>query len=611
MSKNWRAGVEEEFPLRELLLAVLADDAGDWRVRVAQPWCHVTPRAARPRLQGWKLHLSATPLSAPFVLVAAARVLVAEQCAFKFAATIGVVGQLSGGRWDRGGGGKFVTVYPRDDEQFRLLAEELHLATDGLPGPAIMSDRRYRPTSPVHYRFGAFTGVNRLNNDGGYENMLTAPDGTLVADQRRAWFTVPEWAGNPFPDSVDAVRTRARPAAVLLNDRFEVRRAIQHANKGGVFQAYDRDTGDTVVVKQARPHTQSALTGTDGRDVLRHEARMLTRLAPTGLAPRLVDLFEQGGDLFLAEEHLPGQPLRGWVHEQVRSGGIPVPAALAVARQLVELVDAVHGCGLVIRDLSPNNLLVSPSGRLRMVDLEFVDEPGVGTRRVHTPGYGAPEVEQAPRFGPAPDVTADLYSLGATLFQLATGADPVLLADRPPSGRDEQDRLATLTTRAATELPALRALAPAVLGLTRRDPAARWALAQVTAYLDGLATSPADAADPTPATPAVTTGRGAGPVPGSSTPDGSPVSVDRALTDGLRALLGLIDTTGGREVARSSAFGALTDRCNVQHGAAGLLAVLCRARSAGVGAVPEETVAALARWLADRLPDEPRTLPGL
>src|SRR6202034_3808126 len=113
-------------------------------------------------------------LSAPLILHRCAAVLIAEQTMFKFAGTLGRTAELVSGCYNRGGGGKFITAYPRNDEQFRRLAEQLHLATKDLPGPGILSDRPYRPGSLVHYRYGGFKAIVRLSNDGSWGPMLTA-----------------------------------------------------------------------------------------------------------------------------------------------------------------------------------------------------------------------------------------------------------------------------------------------------------------------------------------------------------------------------------------------------------------------------------------------------
>ncbi|MFF4426866.1 hypothetical protein ACFY04_40055 [Streptomyces sp. NPDC001549] len=57
------------------------------------------------------------------------------------------------------------------------------------------------------------------------------------------------------------------------------------------------------------------------RDRLRDEARMLEQLAPLGVTPGKVHLFDEQGDLFLAEELVPGQPLNLWQSARARDGG--------------------------------------------------------------------------------------------------------------------------------------------------------------------------------------------------------------------------------------------------------------------------------------------------
>src|SRR5258705_1989874 len=143
------------------------------------------------------------------------------------------------------------------------------------------------------------------------QTMLVAPDGSLVPDQRRAWFSPPPWA---LPDPFAPVGPAGTPAAsVLLAGRYAVRQAIRHSFSGGVFRATDQRTGAPVIIKQARPHTGADLTGRDACDLRRHEADMLRLLASSGAVARLVDVFDQQGDLFLVQEEINGLTLRDWV----------------------------------------------------------------------------------------------------------------------------------------------------------------------------------------------------------------------------------------------------------------------------------------------------------
>ncbi|MFE6870252.1 lanthionine synthetase LanC family protein [Kitasatospora sp. NPDC057692] len=564
-----------------------------WRVTVEGFWCTARPSAGELPDEGWKLHVSAASAVGGAVLAAVTEVLAEDPCAFKFAAGPTQLHQLNSRNSDRGSAGKFITVYPAGEPQFRRLAAALHRATDGLPGPVVLSDRPYRPGSLVHYRYGAIAARAELGNDGGYRSMLRGPGGERVEDVRGAAYRCPPWARDPLaadepgasvvPGALGAsgasgtsaaasdvprgrsgygsapgyrpgvgrpVPRRRGSGGVLLAGRYVVTGAIRHGAKGGVFLGRDTDGGAEVVVKQARAHIEVDRAGTDARAALRHEAALLARLEGQELAPRPVELVEQDDSLFLVQERIAGQPLGSWVAARLRRDGSPdVDWAEAgpMAHALLDLVERVHEQGLVLRDLSPGNVLVQPDGSLRLVDLELAAEAGSRAGSAGTPGYRAPEqgpgrlalvVEDggAPS-GPTGDggfgdggfgdgsagkgaaargrrvggpfaglaagrsgdgvrtaePEADLYALGGLFFLLATGHDPLLPEDLPQA-RPVADRLGRWLTLAARCGGTARRLAPAVLGLRAEDPRHRWSPARVRASLAG-------APDPWPEAP--------------------------------------------------------------------------------------------------------------
>ncbi|MEU1075662.1 MULTISPECIES: class IV lanthionine synthetase LanL [unclassified Streptomyces] len=585
------------------------DGETDWTVEPGDFWCHVVPAGTAPRAQGWKLHVSATPLSAPVTLARSADVLLAHRAAFKFAGTPARVAALVSGRYERGGGGKFLTVYPADDDHFRLLAEELHLATAGLPGPAVLSDRRYRPGSQVYYRYGVFSAVPALTADGCFAARLTDPEGHPVADERNAWFSPPAWAGDPFPDRPAApARSTATAKPVLLHDRYLVRGAIQHSNKGGVFRAKDTTTGVQVVVKQARPHVGAGLEGLDVRDLLRREAALLDRAgrAHPDRVPRLVEVFEQQGSTFLAAESVPGATLRRTVADRLTRDGTACPddrTADLLVGQLVDLVATAHGLGVTLHDFNPNNVMVTPEGRLVLIDLEMAAPEGERWVLGATPGYTAPELRALDQVAPAAAPGVDLYALGATILHALSGADPLFAPDLPGAGpaRPEEERLAALVQLLARDNPFVRRFSPLVRGLMRDAPADRWTLERARRFL-GEATPPT-------ALPAAVVGRA----------EAAPTRA-RLLHDGLAHLLATLRPGHPERLWPTEAFGGTCDPVAVQHGSAGGVSVLARAlrhwdEDGGSPAVTRETLraglAAAASWTADRQDSLPSGLPGL
>ncbi|MFJ9813214.1 class IV lanthionine synthetase LanL [Streptomyces sp. NPDC101158] len=585
-----------EVDLEDLLRRALdATGAGArWTTDADEMWCRLTPLSATRRKQGWKLHVSATTASAPAVLAKALDVLLREEAVFKFARSLEKVSALNSRATPRGSSGKFITVYPGSDADAARIALALHQATAGLTGPRILSDQPYAANSLVHYRYGAFVGRRRLSDEGLLVWFIEDPDGNPVEDLRTGRYEPPPWAVSPFPASVPAP-PRAEKAAnspVLLGGRFSVREAIRHTNKGGVYRGTDVTTGAPVVIKEARPHVEADASGSDVRDWLRAEARTLENLKGTGLAPEPLAMFEHGGHLFLAQEEVPGIPLRNWVAERFRDVGSERYAteALSLTGRLVDLVAAAHARGCVLRDFTPGNIMVGPDGELRLIDLELavLEADGALPTTVGTPGFSAPE-----RLAGAPvSPTADYYSLGATLCFTLTGKVPNLLPEEPPA-RPAEQRLADWLAACEGTLHLPHGLPGTILGLMKDAPADRWDPARARTAL--LATERER-----------TDHRDARPVPKDPGHDPTPIAVAGivdhlvdSMTPQDERRLWPVSTTAGE-----------TDPCTVQQGAAGVLAVLTRYfELTGDPRLPER-IATAGHWIAART-DTRSTRPGL
>ncbi|MFI9307288.1 class IV lanthionine synthetase LanL [Streptomyces triculaminicus] len=580
--------VSPQASYQSIAARILGAERPSWTMRDGEAWCMITPPGYRTRRQGWKLHVSATVVSAHEVLERAAGVLVAHGCAFKFAVSPSVTADLTGARAARAHSGKFLTAYPADDDQLRLLAEELHRATAGLAGPVILSDRRYRPGSLVHYRYGCFSAPRELDDEGFYRGRLQAPDGTLVTDERNPWFSPPAWARPPF-DQPARTRAGAGGGPVLLADRYLVREAIRHANRGGVYRAHDRRTGRDVLLKEARPHVGARPDGTDARDWLRYEAGVLAHLAPLGIAPAPHGVFEAGGHTFLAEDLIDGENLHQWSADgALRAGGrLPAPAAWRLARDLTRLVGAAHAAGFVLRDLKPTNVVVRPDGTPVLVDLECAVRADGTAPVMGTQGFTAPEyLSRTEDDGLPPGPEADCFSLGATLLHATADINPLLAPDTSPA-RPPGERLTAIVEAAAPDCPALRSLAPLVLGLTA-DPPARWPLEKAAAFLRAE-----------PAEPAISPG-----------PALAGADLDRLLADGLGHIAATADPSAVHLWPRPRTLPE-GDPCNLQQGAAGVVAVLDRAVRTGEAPALESLLRTAAHWLDGRLARPARVLPGL
>lgn len=448
-----------------------------WRVGLDPDakWVQAVHAQAETPLQGWKLHVSATVLSAEDVLRRALPVLLAEPGRFKVAPTPQALHSLNEGRAGLSQIGKFLTVYPNDDAQAVRLAAALDAATRGLPGPRIPSDRPLASGSLVHYRYGGFGGL-RLRTPLG-ENLpaVRTPEGAIIPDARGTAYDPPSWAVDPFLAA--GLSAELPLPSPLIGGRYLRTTTLHQSPRGVVYLAVDTVAAQPCVVKMARRDAAVGRDGQNGQDRLRHEAAVLAALAPDPRFPAPLTLESQDSDLYLAMEDVEGETLEVVVGRRAKQGVFLRGEQIrAWGQELAEMLHAVHAHGYVYRDLKSPNVVVALDGSLRLLDFELAHalsaSEAVGGRG--TRGYLSPQQarEEAPH--PADDV----YSLGAVLFFMATGAEPSLsphadaLLERP---------LCLLNPALSPALAAViaRCLAP--------DRAQRFAsMAEVTAALAAL-----------------------------------------------------------------------------------------------------------------------------
>jgi serine/threonine-protein kinase len=141
--------------------------------------------------------------------------------------------------------------------------------------------------------------------------------------------------------------------------------------------------------------------------------------------PNVVAVFDQGSDgqyLYLAMEYLPGRTLRGLLDDR---GWFAPREALGIMVPLLSGLAAAHASGIVHRDVKPENVLIGPDGRLKVVDFGLARALTVSSQTrtgliIGTVAYLAPEQVA----GTGADTRTDVYAAGIVLFELLTGVRP-------------------------------------------------------------------------------------------------------------------------------------------------------------------------------------------
>lgn len=281
LTPQWYEPFDRYTPNDELLRVIRAVIPPTWRLRRDSIWFYVFPPDVNLPQQGWKIHISATHTNCEEILRTVAKICLQMGTPFKFNLDRWLVLHSTHKGWPRQASGKFVTIYPLNDQHFRALIDALYLSLQHCVGPYILSDKRYKDARVLYYRYGGIDGAQILTSSGDQQPMLVSPNGELVPDVRMPYWSPPPWVVDPFEE---ANGEASEPT--LKDGRYRIEGALAFSVTGGVYLALDQTTGDSVVIKEARPATGVDENGTDAVDRLRKEYRLLQKLHHTGITPR-------------------------------------------------------------------------------------------------------------------------------------------------------------------------------------------------------------------------------------------------------------------------------------------------------------------------------------
>jgi serine/threonine-protein kinase len=204
----------------------------------------------------------------------------------------------------------------------------------------------------------------------------------------------------------------------VLNNRYELEQKIGEGGMARVYRSRDLRLNRQVAIKVLHEHYAADVTFLQR---FHHEAQ-----AAAGLRhPCIVNVYDVGQDgdtHYIVMEYVEGSDLKSLI---LRNGLLPIDHAVAIAEDVAEGLEAAHRLGMVHRDVKPQNILVSPSGEVKITDFGIaksslstaLTETGV---TFGTADYLSPE--QARGFAATP--RSDIYALGVTLYEMLTGRLP-------------------------------------------------------------------------------------------------------------------------------------------------------------------------------------------
>jgi serine/threonine protein kinase len=396
---------------------------GDWGFSRRGVWfgCHPPQEKDNPLpAQGWKIHVTSSISNAEDILKAVVPILKHNNISFKFALDLKILALMNGKVWARQGAGKFITVYPLNEDHFKYIIEELYQATRQFDGLYILSDRRYKDSKVVFYRYGGIMPYGVINAKGENEYMLISPEGEMVPDLRRPYFHIPAWTKDPFEDPSKISQQPVDPNNITLKEgRYLIKSVLSYSNSGGVYIAEDRETQQEVVIKEARPFVT---TTEDTVSLLKKEYRILSKIAHTKVAPQPLDFFQDWEHFFLVQEYLKGTSLASFsgrnniiliTQPTLANAEELLKSFKTIFLQFTEIIKLMHENDIILSDMSPNNIIILPETlEVKIIDFEGAYEIDVDKPIfLYTPGF----VYVDQMVGAPSTFESDYFSLGAIM----------------------------------------------------------------------------------------------------------------------------------------------------------------------------------------------------
>src|SRR5213080_371505 len=219
--------------------------------------------------------------------------------------------------------------------------------------------------------------------------------------------------------------TAQRSPISFAGGRYRVERVLGEGGQKRVYLAHD-----TILDRRVALGLVTERVDADLAERARREAQTMGRLAAHPNLVTVYDAGEEGGQPYMVEEYIDGTTLAAVIKE---AAGTPLELGrvLGIALDVCAALDQVHRCGIVHRDLKPDNVWLTADGTAKLGDfglLAAVREFSSRTMAKLT-GQGlmvgtVPYMPPEQALGERVDERADLYALGAMLYEMVTGSPP-------------------------------------------------------------------------------------------------------------------------------------------------------------------------------------------
>ncbi|MCS6886544.1 MAG: protein kinase [Acidobacteriota bacterium] len=203
--------------------------------------------------------------------------------------------------------------------------------------------------------------------------------------------------------------------------QYKIVEALGKGGMGKVCKAIDINLNRTVVLKLL---ARELLKNENARKRFLREARLASALDHPNICT-IYEIQETEGFYYIAMQYIEGQTLKKVINNRPLSAR----AIISISLQVADALAAAHDCGIIHRDIKPQNIMLTPRGQVKILDFGLAkgleEHTALGELTEHgqslgTPSYMSPEQAR----GEPVDKRTDIFSFGIVLYEMATGRKP-------------------------------------------------------------------------------------------------------------------------------------------------------------------------------------------
>lgn len=321
---------------------------------------------------GWKIHVSCTATNYNDILDIVSRYCVENCISFKLIKDINKYFANGHKNGDRSSYGKFITIYPKNEDEFVKHIENLYLDLYNYDGPFILSDLRYKDCKCLYYRYGSNI-INRTYDRKGNIYRLIEYNGISYIDKPRPYFYLPDFINNPIEQNENISKSNN----LLL--KYKIDEVLKFSPIGGVYKGIQKDTNLKCAIKEFYPHTAIVNEKIDSLYLYSKEVSNLKKLKEFKFIPNVIEHFKDWQNYYIVEEYISGESLENYVSKNnsiilesdYKKSIKYIYDVVNILIKVTENIVSLYEKGYIFTDLAPDNIIINKNS-VHFVDLESV-----------------------------------------------------------------------------------------------------------------------------------------------------------------------------------------------------------------------------------------------